>query len=76
MTPDDVALEHCTWAKAQGLTPTDVCASIGVNLVAPDWSDAMRAVSNVERLARARRSLLSASPASVGRALAGLRSVA
>ena len=40
-----VALEHCAWAKAQSMTPDQVCQSIGVSTDRADWATALDLVA-------------------------------
>lgn len=43
----DIALEHCLWAKFQGLSPRTVIRSVGAPVLtreAPRWDDALSSV--------------------------------
>ncbi|AWJ93295.1 hypothetical protein Sp245p_26080 (plasmid) [Azospirillum baldaniorum] len=43
----DIALEHCLWAKFQGLSPRTVIRSVGAPVLtreAPQWGDALSSV--------------------------------
>lgn len=54
ITPSqDIALEHCLWAKFQGLSPRSVIRSVGSPVLhseTPDWSDALASVQAAQFL--------------------------
>lgn len=40
-----VAQEHIGWCVCAGMTPNDVCESVGAYLTAPSWGDARRVLA-------------------------------